>query len=397
MAEIITPYVIPLSSQKPKNLTLVPSDPGSRYKTRQLQIQVVGKSKMIKTCLLNILDVAKDCQVPPSYIGTFMGHVIGAQAKFDAKKPERQQAYLSGEQDAKTLSKIMLSFINEVLLCPKCSLPEILITVENNEVMGNCRACGSHTKLNIQDEKFIRYVINHPPNQSKGAFAGNKASAKKDTSKAKDREEKDKDKEAEKPEEKPKVEKVKKVKTKDEDVVWFSDTSEEATRKRREEMLPDTVNITQDSTSKKIEDFVPVVKEALKDGVDALQQLKTKQAVDDKTFVTALFNAMFAADADLLAQLKANGKTFTKFVKSGAAQIALLSAIENFCGKVNTAQLSKVPLILKELYDQELVDEDNIFAWEKEKTDAVAAVREQAAPMLKWLKEAEEESDEEDE
>lgn len=59
-------YVVPLSSAKPKIISLVPADPGSRYKTRQLQVQVVGKSKMIKTVLVNILDVAKDMQVPPS-------------------------------------------------------------------------------------------------------------------------------------------------------------------------------------------------------------------------------------------------------------------------------------------------------------------------------------------
>lgn len=68
MAEVSIPYVVPYTSEKPKILTLVPSDPGSRYKTRQLQIQVVGKNKMIKTVLVNILDVSKDMQIPPSCI-----------------------------------------------------------------------------------------------------------------------------------------------------------------------------------------------------------------------------------------------------------------------------------------------------------------------------------------
>lgn len=66
MAETSIPYVVIYTSEKPKLLTLVPSDPKSRYKTRQLQVQVVGKSKMIKTVLVNILDVSKDMQIPPS-------------------------------------------------------------------------------------------------------------------------------------------------------------------------------------------------------------------------------------------------------------------------------------------------------------------------------------------
>jgi len=66
---------------------------------------------MIKTVLVNILDVSKDMQVPPSYIGTFMGYESAAQSKWDASKPERQQAYISGEHDTKDLSRIMLQFI----------------------------------------------------------------------------------------------------------------------------------------------------------------------------------------------------------------------------------------------------------------------------------------------
>jgi len=241
--EIQIPYVIPPSNVTPKkNLTLCPSDPGSRYKTRPLQVQVVGKSKMIKTMLLNVLDVAKDMQVPPAYIGVFMGYVCGATFKFDSKKPERQQAYLSGEREAKDLSKIMLSFINEVLLCPQCNLPEILITIEKDDVFGNCRACGSHSALKITDEKFKRYVINHPPTQAKGAFGGNKTGVKKDTSKKEEKEKDNKDEEKkDTPPEKPK--KKEKTRKDEEEVVWLSDTSEEAVLRRRQEMLPDTFNL----------------------------------------------------------------------------------------------------------------------------------------------------------
>jgi len=129
----VPPFVVPLSSNKPKPLSLCPNDPGSRYKTRQLQIQVVGKSKMIKTVLVNILEVAKDCQMPPSYPGIFMGYEIGAQAKFDPKKPERQQAFLSGEHDPKDLSRIFVKFITEVVLCPNCNLPEIAINTDTKK------------------------------------------------------------------------------------------------------------------------------------------------------------------------------------------------------------------------------------------------------------------------
>jgi len=219
--KIYIPYVIALTSQKPKNLSLVPNDPGSRYKTRQLQIQVVGKSKMIKTVMVNILDVAKDCQVPPSYVGIFMGYEIGAQAKFDAKKPERQQAFLSGEHDPKDLSRIFVHFLTEVVLCPNCNLPEIVINVETKQVCGQCRACGANSPLPISNEKFKRYVINHPPVGTKGNFGVAPAAPKKkssETKKSKKKDDEDDDNNSGED---------------DDGVVWFSDTSAEAAKKKK--------------------------------------------------------------------------------------------------------------------------------------------------------------------
>jgi len=176
-------YVIPVSSQKPKVVTLVPSDPGSRYKTQQLQIQVVGKSKMIKTMLVNILDVAKNMQIPPTYLGTFFAYQIGAKNAFDEKKAERQQAYVTGEQDVKDLSRLTEQFIHEVLLCPNCGLPELLIQIQQKEPWGLCRACGANSKLPITNDKFKRYIVNHPPGNDKGTvggvFKGNQSGTKK--------------------------------------------------------------------------------------------------------------------------------------------------------------------------------------------------------------------------
>jgi len=390
--ELLIPYVIPLSNIPPKKLTLCPSDPGSRYKTRQLQIQVVGKSKMIKTMLLNVLDVAKDCQVPPAYIGVFMGYVIGAQAKFDLKKPERQQAFLSGEHEAKDLSKIFLSFINEVLLCPTCNLPEIIISIEKDDVWGNCRACGSHSQLKIQDEKFKRYVINHPPTGT--GFGGNKAGAKKDTSKKEEKPPKEKV-EKESAEAKPK--KIKDKGLKEEEVVWLSDTSDEAVRKRREEMLPDALNLVDKKDS--VEDLTQALKDLAVKDAESMLQVKSKRNTDDRVFTTAVFTALFEEpNVDLLASINAKASILSKIVTNTAAQSALLVSIEKFCGKTDTTQLAKVPLILKHLYDNDILEEEVIIAWseaDKEKT-SIKSVKDQAAPMIKWLKEAEEEGSEEE-
>jgi len=98
------------------------------------------------------------------------------------KKPERQQAFISGEHELKDLSKFVQQFINEVVLCITCGLPEILIHIEEKKVRGKCIACGSDNEMKITNEKFKRYVINHAP-VSKSAFQGNEASEKNKNSK----------------------------------------------------------------------------------------------------------------------------------------------------------------------------------------------------------------------
>jgi translation initiation factor 2 beta subunit (eIF-2beta)/eIF-5 len=114
-------------------------------------------------------------------IGTFMGYYIGAQAKFDVKKPERQQAFISGEHEVHDLSEIMLKFLNEVVLCPVCGLPEILLSYESKKVMGKCRACGGNSEMPITNEKFKNYIQKNPPGGNtktdKAAFKGNTATA----------------------------------------------------------------------------------------------------------------------------------------------------------------------------------------------------------------------------
>jgi len=377
--EIIAPYVIPLSNQKPKTLSLVPSDPGSRYKTRQLQVQIVGKSKMMKTMLVNILDVAKDMQVPPSYIGTFMGYEIGAQAKWDPKKPERQQAFLSGEHETKDLSRIALKFIQEVILCSRCGLPEIVTEINDNKVHGRCRACGGFEELKISNEKFKRYILNHPPTTKGGSFSGNKNVDKKEAAV------RNKVAKAERAEKEDVQEKTEKRKQDEEPVVWYSDTSEEAARARREQMLPDSfLKAKKIPSSEEIQELI--------DSPDKLLELKNSCGLSDLEFVPLLFNVLVPAEATSLTVLSKKKNSISKFMGSKEGQVALLRSVEKFIGETQPSLIPKVSPIIKQLYDDELLEEEGVFTWAEDKTDAITKVRDQAAPIVKWLKEAEEES-----
>jgi len=383
-------YVVAVSANKPKVLSLVPSDPGSRYKCRQLQVQIHGHSKMIKTVLVNILDVAKDFQVPPPYLGTFMGYEIGAMSKFDLKKPERQQASISGEHEIKDLSKLVLKFIQEVVLCPVCGLPEVQLRC-GKQVMGECRACGGNSEMKITNDKFRRYVINHAPERTGDSFS-NKTGVAKQVDKVRN---------TDKPKKEKSTKKESTEKEEEVEVVWYSDTSSEAAKLRKLQNVPDSVadsNPTGGSTSPTAR---AINRDELLANVTAkdfakLDQQKIDAGLNGEQFIKVIVEAI-SADMETLA--KKHKQIISRYASNEATQCALLNAIEENCAKSYPALMPKAPIIIKGLYDEELLVEETILLWATSKHAGLSAqFRQSAQPLIKWLQEAEEEeSDEEEE
>jgi len=404
MTESSLQYCIPLAGQKPRYMTLVPTDLGSRYKTRQLQIQIQGKSKMIKTVLVNVLDVAKDMQIPPTYVGTFMGYEIGAQSHFDTKKPERQQAYLSGDHEPKLLSKYVEQFINEVLLCPGCGLPETNIYVEKKEVVGKCRACPANSPLSITNPKFKNYILNHPPSQSGNVFAGGKAAQsekklKKNKKAGSDEENRDEEEEDEenKEEDAAEVERkvkeaviVEKKKNSDDKVEWFSDTSEEARKKRREAMIPDALTEKMVQREKREAEMKKILEKHPVDTA-ALDSFKKEFQSNEGEFVALLAAEIFAGKAVDENFIKVQAPLLKKYCSSDDTELVFLKVLETTAiGKPE--MLSNYAKLLHVAYDGEIVDEDSIQAWY---SACNSPAKEKAAPLIKWFNKTEEEEGEE--
>lgn len=88
------------------------------------------------------------------------------------------------------------------------------------------------------------------------------------------------------------------------------------------------------------------------------------------------------------------------------AQRYLLHGLECVVAMHQAQLISKIPHILKEMYDADLLEEEVIISWSEKASkkyvskELAKEIRVKAEPFIKWLKEAEEESsggEEEDE
>jgi len=220
----------------------------------------------------------------------------------------------------------------------------------------------------------------------------------------------------------------------DDDVEWQTDTSAEAAKKRMEEQLSaataEMVMLATEETEKKkkqalhkengsngtpkaedtsngnqngvkttpYEDLVEVIKASLV-GAPTVAQLKEvlfSSTLPLKDQIDALFETLFhGAGKGFAKDVLKNKKYLAAAVSDEAAQMLLLQSIEAFCGKCSAEALKELPVVLKALYDGDVLEEETIVQWYNE---AVAAgkdsqVVKNAKPVVEWLQSAE--SDEE--
>ena len=227
------------------------------------------------------------------------------------------------------------------------------------------------------------------------------------------------------------------------DVQWQTDTSLEAARQRIQEQLSavtaEMVMLSTDEPEKKTkpinnnkangnpkcastpaeekpkgqngsseesnnERLVAEVKANLKKGVGAkqLQSILASLNGSAQDKMTALYEALFeGVEKGLLAKEVQKKKSYLASAVAGAgdegSQLLLLGAIEAFCGKSPSA-MKEVALVLKGLYDGDVLEEESILRWYEEGIAGghnKSQVWKNAEPFITWIQSAESESEEE--
>lgn len=414
-------YCIP-ENQKPGKVVidrLKAEDPFYRYKMRQLQVQTIGASKMTRTYFINVDDVAKDLHVVPSYIPTYFAQQLGAQAKYDSKKPDRERGSISGVYQIPDLGQILEKFIREFVLCGECQYPELVYIPAKKTVKIQCKSCGFKTtidKLPV-DLKFARYVVNHPPPKP----AALKAAPKK-LSEATDEPEAPASKGANDGDKEEvgmtcdfEVEAVEKLQSrKGDNDDWAIDVSAEAVEARKAAELSGKVKeLIGEEGNSAINNVVEGLR-ALNLGSDSAakvaetgKQLKLSNRIDDKQFARALFLALLKDQSGFAKNMSKYSSVLQKTGESRAIQkiymkefeSAEVERLDQCLEKANSTYWKKGMARLQMLYESDVIDEEVILDWYNGKPPTgkyFVELRKAYRPLIDWLNEAEEESDEEE-
>ncbi|XP_076894501.1 eukaryotic translation initiation factor 5-like [Bidens hawaiensis] len=142
-----------------------------------------------------------------------------------------------------------------------------------------------------------------------------------------------------------------------------------------------------------------VVKENLKAGVGPKEILATLSGSPQEN-VSALFEGLLDGVEKGFAKHLVKKKSYLAAVGGGEvnSQMLLLHAVEDFCGKSNPNAVKEVALVLKALYDVDIIEEEYVVKWYEEGTrggNKSSLIWKNAKPFVEWLQSAESESEEE--
>mmetsp|Transcript_11351 Transcript_11351/g.17154 ORF Transcript_11351/g.17154 Transcript_11351/m.17154 type:complete len:445 (-) Transcript_11351:71-1405(-) len=417
-------------------------DPFYRYKVPQLQIQVVGKGKMIKTMLLNSEEVARALHLMPEYIPAYLGYDIGAQFKYETKKPERERAHISGEYTSLEISNVMAKMIKEVVLCPNCSLPELIMTCDPKKktVHTKCDSCGKSQVFRKTNAKFLKYIGNNPPklnigveakNKKKGGPAAAQAAAEAEKKKV-DAEmngkgasplRKSEDEEGDKPaqnghaatksprdaeeqkgqvvefdENDVKATEADLKRAEEEGVTWSTDISAEAMDSRRNELVPDSIKqmVVAGVDSSGIDKLKALLEKDPEDKeiISLLKSLRSSSSIDVDEAVDAVFSHVYDSGAGFIKATDAHIQLLKVLLNNETAQISFLTQLESII--LDNPQLLKHTVkYLQKMYNDDLAVEGAILKWFSlgSEEGELNAMKTKAKRFVEWLETAEEESD----
>merc|ERR1711964_862417 len=126
----------------------------------------------IKTCMVNMCDIARALKCPPAYPTKFLGCELGALSSYN---DEEDKSIVNGAHETGTAQQLIDKFIEKFILCPNCKLPEIDMVIKKGDLCAGCKACGWSGLLD-NNHKLVKFIVQNPPGGGGGGDAKKKGS-----------------------------------------------------------------------------------------------------------------------------------------------------------------------------------------------------------------------------
>merc|ERR1712039_592960 len=140
-----------------------------RYKMPRLVTKIEGRGNGIKTCVVNMGDVARALKRPPQYTTKWFGNELGAQSSYTNKEGEGERAIINGHHDTHVFQDSLDIFISKYVCCVNCRLPEIDMAIKKDKgdqvIKGRCLACGWQGMLD-NNHKLAAFILKNPPDET---------------------------------------------------------------------------------------------------------------------------------------------------------------------------------------------------------------------------------------
>jgi translation initiation factor 5 len=403
-------------------------DPFYRYRMEPLRTKIEGNGNGIKTVLTNMDNIGKSLNRPPSYPTKYFGCELGAQTRFDDKTA---RYIVNGAHEAGKLSELLDEFIKKFVLCPSCNNPETdLLIDKNNDIVRVCKACGQRNLVDMR-HKLTTFIMNNPP-------PGVKKDSTRKQKESKKRDKKDKTLGKKKSsetsmatvaashhhhhshphstggsDEDPDIEAPPELGSQqhhrggdfDEEADWGDEVNEEVVQHRNREM--DLVNekldrLNMSGSDEDAEDPTKQLFDALvnnRDSPDAMSRdIDTSGVVRADKIALVLASAVFDDDQLSPHWVTKYAPLLKRYATDAKSQRNILIGMERaFVNRTSLA--TKIPLLFKSLYDNDVVDEEVFIKWSRKNCprryvprDISKLVHEKAHVFIRWLETAEEES-----
>ncbi|KDP32734.1 hypothetical protein JCGZ_12026 [Jatropha curcas] len=432
-----------------------------RYKMPKMITKIEGRGNGIKTNVVNMVDIAKALARPPSYTTKYFGNELGAQSKFDEKTgislvngahdtpklagllenfiKKYVQCYGCGNPETEivitktqmiTLKCAACGFISDVDMRDKLTTFILKNPPELKKGSKDKKAMRRAEKERLKEGETADEELKKHKKEAvkkKGSSTGSKEGSKVTSSKKRGNgSDEDHSPTLSAADENDQVNAD--DEDDDDDVQWQTDTSLEAAKQRIQEQLsavtadmvmlsteeekaksakrsPDREIKVRENGSKVIDPqqlLVNEVKEFLKKGSPP-SQLKSflgSLAGASQEVMNALFYALFEGVEKGFTKEATKKKNYlaAAVIEEEGSQLLLLNAIESFFCKASPDVVKEVALILKVLYDNDVLEEEFIMEWYQKGVNGGnknSPVWKSAKPFVEWLENAESETEEE--